>query len=177
MKFLIDNQLPAALARFIQTEFKVQATHVIDVGLRDASDAEIWNYVSESDSILISKDEDFANMVLLVPTAKLIWVRFGNCRKEFLLKLFQHMWSRILDRLDGGDRLIRDPVMESLKLSDRLDYCSEIGVGAGIGDGRRKAIAGSEHVFQQSLDLLRGRGIAIEVELLLDVQNTKNLCD
>lgn len=106
MNFLIDNQLPPALARFIQTEFKVRARHVIDVGLRDASDAEIWNYVSKSDSILISKDEDFANMVLQVPTAKLIWVRFGNCRKGFLLNIFQQMWSRILDRLDSGDRLI-----------------------------------------------------------------------
>jgi predicted nuclease of predicted toxin-antitoxin system len=46
--------------------------------LRDAADAEIWRYVSIGDSILISKDEDFANMVLQVPTAKLIWVTVGN---------------------------------------------------------------------------------------------------
>jgi predicted nuclease of predicted toxin-antitoxin system len=106
VNFLVDNQLPPALARFIQTEFKLRAVHVIDVGLRDASDAEIWSYVSRSDSILISKDEDFANMVLRVPTAKLIWVRFGNCRKAFLLDLFQRMWSRILERIESGDRLI-----------------------------------------------------------------------
>ena len=72
MNFLVDNQLPPALARFIQTEFNSQAIHVIDVGLRDASDAEIWRYVSTTNSILISKDEDFANMVLQAPTAKFI---------------------------------------------------------------------------------------------------------
>jgi predicted nuclease of predicted toxin-antitoxin system len=106
VKFLVDNQLPPGLARFIQTEFDVQAVHVIDVGLRDASDAEIWIYVSNNDSILISKDEDFANMILQIPTAKLIWVRFGNCRKAFLLNAFERMWSRILERLDSGDSLI-----------------------------------------------------------------------
>jgi len=106
VNFLVDNQLPPALARFIQTEFNVRAIHVFDVGLRDASDAEIWNYVSTNDSILISKDEDFANMVLHAPTARLIWVRFGNCRKAFLLNAFQEMWPRIVERLESGDRLI-----------------------------------------------------------------------
>lgn len=104
--FLIDNQLPPALARFIQTEFSVRAMHVIDVGLRDASDAEIWNYVSSNDSILISKDEDFVNLVLQIPAAKFIWVRLGNCRKAFLLSAFSAMWPRIVERIERGDRLI-----------------------------------------------------------------------
>jgi predicted nuclease of predicted toxin-antitoxin system len=106
VNFLVDNQLPPALARFIQIEYKSQARHVIDVGLRDASDAEIWRYVSMSDSILISKDADFVDMVLQVPTAKLIWVRVGNCRRAFLLDLFRRMWSRILERLESGNRFI-----------------------------------------------------------------------
>lgn len=106
MNFLVDNQLPPALAHFIRSEFSVPALHVVDVGLRDGSDAEIWNYVSENDSILISKDEDFATMVLQVPTAKLIWIRLGNCRKAFLLNVFQRTWSRIMERLESGDRLI-----------------------------------------------------------------------
>jgi predicted nuclease of predicted toxin-antitoxin system len=106
VNFLVDNQRPPALARLIQTEFKSHATHVIDVALRDASDAEIWRYVSMMDSILISKDEDFSNMVLQIPTAKLIWVRVGNCRKAVLLGLFRRLWPRILERLESGDRFI-----------------------------------------------------------------------
>src|SRR4051812_22248159 len=38
--FLIDNQLPPALARFIDAELGCQGRHVADVGLRDASDAQ-----------------------------------------------------------------------------------------------------------------------------------------
>ena len=42
MKFLVDNQLPPARARFIQADLGYDAVHVIDVGLRDAGDAEVW---------------------------------------------------------------------------------------------------------------------------------------
>ncbi len=43
MSFLIDNQLPPALARLIQNELKANAIHVADIGLRDATDEEVWN--------------------------------------------------------------------------------------------------------------------------------------
>ena len=106
MKFLIDNQLPPAPARFLQTEFNLNARHVVDVGLQDASDAEIWAFISKDDSILISKDEDFANMILQEPTARLIWVRIGNCRKAFLLDVFRRIWPRIRERIESGDGLV-----------------------------------------------------------------------
>jgi predicted nuclease of predicted toxin-antitoxin system len=80
--------------------------HVTDLGLRDASDVEVWGYASTNAAIVISKDEDFANMVLQIPTAKLIWVRVGNCRRAFLLDLFRRVWPRIVERLDSGDFFI-----------------------------------------------------------------------
>jgi predicted nuclease of predicted toxin-antitoxin system len=74
--------------------------------MRNASDAEVWSYASESRLILVSKDEEFANMVLQIPTAKLIWLRIGNCRQALLLDLFRQMWPRILERLEAGYCLI-----------------------------------------------------------------------
>ena len=106
MKFLVDNQLPPALARLIETEFGEEASHVADLGLAGASDAELWSHVTETDSVLISKDEDFVNLVLRVPTARLVWVRVGNCRKAALLNLFRGTWPRILNRLQNDDRFI-----------------------------------------------------------------------
>lgn len=103
MKFFVDNQLPPALARLIQTELGAEATHVADIGLRDATDAELWSYASTNGSILISKDEDFVNMFLHKPTAGLLWVRVGNCRRAFLLDMFQRVWPRIIERLENDD--------------------------------------------------------------------------
>jgi predicted nuclease of predicted toxin-antitoxin system len=58
VKFLVDNQLQAALARFLVSQ-GVEFQHVLDVGLADATDAEIWDYAGRNDCAVISKDEDF----------------------------------------------------------------------------------------------------------------------
>ncbi len=64
MKFLVDNQLPPALARMIVTELNAEAAHVTDIGLRDAPDAALWTFAAQNDLILISKDEDFARLAM-----------------------------------------------------------------------------------------------------------------
>jgi predicted nuclease of predicted toxin-antitoxin system len=78
VKFLVDNQLPTALARFIAEDLRGEALHVVDVGLRDGTDAEIWAYASENDFVLISKDDDFVTLYSKTPSARLLWVRLGN---------------------------------------------------------------------------------------------------
>jgi predicted nuclease of predicted toxin-antitoxin system len=99
LRFLVDNQLPPALARFIDRDLEAEAVHVSDVGLRDGSDSDVWDFASTNDFILISKDEDFVTLFSSSPSAGLLWVRFGNCRRAVLLDLFQQLWPRILDRL------------------------------------------------------------------------------
>ena len=106
MKFLVDNQLPPALARFISEDLGLEAVHVVDVGLRDGSDADIWSYASSNGFVLISKDDDFVTLYSKTPSAMLLWVRLGNCRRVFLLQVFKDQWHRILDRFENGDRFI-----------------------------------------------------------------------
>jgi predicted nuclease of predicted toxin-antitoxin system len=53
VRFLVDNQLPPALARFVQFDLGTEAAHVADMDLEEASDAELWDYASRTDSILI----------------------------------------------------------------------------------------------------------------------------
>jgi predicted nuclease of predicted toxin-antitoxin system len=59
VKFLVDNQLPRALARFIQHDLGCEAIHVCDIELTHASDAAIWRYAATNAYVLITKDEDF----------------------------------------------------------------------------------------------------------------------
>jgi predicted nuclease of predicted toxin-antitoxin system len=106
VRLLIDNQLPPALARFIDTELRCEARHVSDVGLRNASDVEVWQYASANGFVLVSKDEDFTHMALRDSNARLIWVRVGNCRRVFLVELFRRLWPNLLERLESGDRFI-----------------------------------------------------------------------
>ena len=106
MKFLVDNQLPAALARRL-TELGFDTVHVGDLGLDRSSDSEILNHASLTDRVLISKDQDFVSRTSRpgrpVP---LIWTRLGNCRKTVLLDAMERLWPAIIEALERGERLI-----------------------------------------------------------------------
>ncbi len=106
MKFLIDNQLPAALAHYLR-ERGFDCEHVLDAALGEALDAEICRYAEEQERILISKDEDFIYFAKR-PGArmKLIWVRLGNCRTPALLRSFEQCWQQVEFCLKAGDRII-----------------------------------------------------------------------
>ena len=106
MKFLVDNQLPRALVRFI-TARGHDCEHVLDIGLAREPDARIWEYASENACILVSKDEDFLYLAQ-GPEAKarLLWVRLGNCRTTVLLEEFERSWSRIISALEGEERVL-----------------------------------------------------------------------
>ena len=106
MNFLVDNQLPPALARFISQDLGAKAHHVVDLGLRDASDLQIWHYASRSELIIVSKDEDFVSLWAKNPVTKLLWVRLGNCRRVHLLEVFRRLWPKIIDQFAKGDQIV-----------------------------------------------------------------------
>ena len=106
MKFLVDNQLPAALARFIESR-GCHAEHVLDVGLAEASDTQILQHAQLGGYILVSKDEDFLHLALRpAATTGLVWVRIGNCRKQHLLEAFERAWPRLVERIESGERIV-----------------------------------------------------------------------
>ena len=55
MTFLVDNQLPEALCRFLNGEGH-DCKHVLELHLDEASDLEIWMYAAREDWIVVSKD-------------------------------------------------------------------------------------------------------------------------
>ena len=63
MKFVVDAQLPPALARLLR-EAGCDAFAVREIGLREANDAEIWRYAVQQQAAIITKDEDFAERCL-----------------------------------------------------------------------------------------------------------------
>lgn len=66
MRFIIDNQLPPALAARLR-EFGHDAVHVLELGLDEAADREIWRVASAQRAVVVSKDEDFLNLSVTDP--------------------------------------------------------------------------------------------------------------
>jgi predicted nuclease of predicted toxin-antitoxin system len=106
VKFLVDNQLPVILPRLLQTR-GFDCRHVLDVGLAEASDAEVCRYAEEQGRIIISKDEDFLHLANRPDAAtRVLWVRLGNCRTSTLIAAFEQFWPNVESCLKAGDRII-----------------------------------------------------------------------
>jgi len=79
MKLLFDQNLSPRLPRVL-ADLYPDSVHVREVGLRDASDAEIWQYAQQHGLVIVSKDSDFQQRSLLYGhPPKFIWLRVGNC--------------------------------------------------------------------------------------------------
>ena len=106
MKFLVDNQLPAALARFLDSRGH-NAQHVLDLQLDEADDSHIWNHAVTEGHALVSKDEDFLYLANRPgASGAFVWVRLGNCRKQALLAAFERSLPAIITALEQGHRVI-----------------------------------------------------------------------
>lgn len=106
MRFLIDAQLPPALAQWLR-EAGHEANHVEDVNLREAEDAPIWRYAADHQAVLITKDEDFAEQARRSSLSPVIvWLRIGNVSNHALRQWFLPQLPQIIDWIEQGARLL-----------------------------------------------------------------------
>jgi predicted nuclease of predicted toxin-antitoxin system len=88
-KFLFDENLAGRLVEAVADVYP-GSLHVGDLGLLGASDLAIWQQARENDLTVVTKDEDFHRMsVLLGPPPKVIWLRLGNCSTEDIIRLLR----------------------------------------------------------------------------------------
>ena len=106
VRFLVDAQLPPALARLLEEHGHV-AEHVTEIGPADAPDRDLWLYALEHGAVLVTKDEDFADMVATGAEApSVVWIRVGNTRRAALLAWFEPLIDQIVEMVSEGSRLI-----------------------------------------------------------------------
>ena len=103
---MVDAQLPPALARWLR-DAGCEAEHVEDAGLRGAADAAIWAQALRTESIIVTKDEDFAARSAQAKTGPVVvWLRVGNTTNRALLEWFAARWPGIARLLEQGGRLV-----------------------------------------------------------------------
>jgi predicted nuclease of predicted toxin-antitoxin system len=106
LKFVVDNQLPAALAGWLRSRGE-DAVHVLEREQARADDRLIWREASAEQRIVVSKDEDF---VLLASrpgdSGRLLWLRLGNCRTADLIARLDASWEAIAQAFIEGQRIV-----------------------------------------------------------------------
>ena len=94
----VDAQISPALAKWISTQIGHPAQSVRDLGLRNAKDKDIFEAARQASAIVMTKDEDFAEMVgRLGPPPAVIWLTCGNTSNASL---------RAIQLIAGGDALV-----------------------------------------------------------------------
>ena len=105
VRFLVDEQLPPALARWLAAEGH-DAQHVLDVGLQGARDRDIWNQATTIGAVIVTKDADFVEKAKRGGGAPVVWITMGNCRKQELLDRFQHVLPQVTTALEAGENIV-----------------------------------------------------------------------
>lgn len=107
MRFLVDAQLPPALARWLMAR-GYQAEHVADLDMAAASDRAIWERAESTSAVILTKDEDFAvwRATRSAPVPAVVWLRVGNTRRVELLRWFELLLPQVIERLERGEILI-----------------------------------------------------------------------
>jgi predicted nuclease of predicted toxin-antitoxin system len=106
MRFLVDAQLPPALARWFAAQGHL-AQHVADCGLLAASDREIWNFAESIHAVIVTKDEDFAARRANVAAGPaIVWIRRGNATRHDLLASFEPVSTEVVAAVARGERIV-----------------------------------------------------------------------
>jgi predicted nuclease of predicted toxin-antitoxin system len=106
VRFLVDTQLPGALACWLR-ERGHQAEHVLEISLAQSKDTLVWDYAQKHGAVTITKDEDFAEWVRRGrPGPSVVWLRLGNSSKRVLLVWLEPLLPLIVQKLEQKDRLV-----------------------------------------------------------------------
>jgi len=106
VKFLLDAQLPPALAQWLR-EAGHEARAAREVGLREAEDSAIWRHAQAQNLVIVTKDEDFARRAQTGATGPVIvWLRVGNTSNAALRAWLVPQLPELVRLIGQGGRLV-----------------------------------------------------------------------
>lgn len=106
MRFLVDANLPPALAQWLVSEGH-EAQHVSDLGLEAMPDREIWKRARDLDACIVTKDEDFVLLQALDRAGPaIVWIRIGNTVRSILFERLPILWPAVMSAIERGDKII-----------------------------------------------------------------------
>ncbi|MDZ7757723.1 DUF5615 family PIN-like protein [Rhodohalobacter sp.] len=108
MKIWIDAQLSPAIAAWINRTFDdIEAESVRSLGLRDATDSDIFEAARKANVIVMSKDGDFIQLIKQKgPPPKLIWITSGNTSNARMREILSATLLKTKELLEIGENVV-----------------------------------------------------------------------
>ena len=107
MTIWIDAQLSPAIAIWIKESFAVEAMALRDLGLRDATDRQIFAAAQQARAVVMTKDSDFVELVSRYGAPpQVIWLTCGNTSNARLKEILTTTLPQAMALLDAGEPLV-----------------------------------------------------------------------
>ncbi len=104
MKIYLDAHIPPSLAPWITENYTIETYSFDFMGWRDKLDKEVFMLMKKEPSVIITKDEDFVNLVSKYKSPpKVIWLTCGNTSKSKLKEIFSKLLETTLALLNDND--------------------------------------------------------------------------
>ena len=103
----VDAQLPPQVAQWLAERFNIEAKALRELGLRDASDKDIFAAARAAQAVILTKDRDFVDMAIILGTPpKVIWLTCGNCTNRHLRDVVLTQFDKALALLESGEDIV-----------------------------------------------------------------------
>ena len=97
MKLLFDENISWRVLKKISEKFP-ECKHVSDIEKELISDEKIWNYARKYNFIIVSFDEDFADIQMIKGfPPKIIWLRCGNTKTNLIAEKINTLKEEIIN--------------------------------------------------------------------------------
>jgi predicted nuclease of predicted toxin-antitoxin system len=92
---LFDHNLSPRLVNRLADVYP-NSVHVSAIGLSKADDRTVWEYARQHDYMVVTKDVDFGELLLLYGfPPKILWVRRGNCTTSDIERLLRASFEAV----------------------------------------------------------------------------------
>lgn len=88
-QLLFDHNLSPRLVKRLADVYH-NSVHVSAIGLSEADDRTVWQYARQHDYMIVTKDVDFGELLLLYGfPPKILWIRRRNCSTSDIEELLR----------------------------------------------------------------------------------------
>ena len=101
MRFLIDENLPVALAGWL-TGHGHQAEHTSALGLNSTPDLDIAHHALQTNAVIVTKDSDYLSFAPGRRKPDVVHLDVGNMSTVAPLALCASVWPNVTDQIDAG---------------------------------------------------------------------------